>query len=516
MIIKRINIKNFGKIHDKDMTLSPGINVLYGENESGKTTIHTFIKSMFFGVPRARGRAAKNDTYASYEPWENPGVYGGAMWFESGGRNFRLSRNFSKSNPRNEFLCEDDREVLDVEQGDLEGILGEVSEAVYDNTVSVAQLKSVTGLDLVRELQNYMASFQGTGDSSIDLGRTMQMLKMSRKGFQVQASRREQEIQKEKEKLAANMDYLRREMEELQERQEQVEERAKALHVGTDEEDGETYLDQRIERVYARQKLVLAGTILLGLLFAGLFAAVLLTMGSLILEGVLLAALVLCLVSGFLWARSLGKEARRQERLKNRWLSRQEKLNWNREGLLENLEEKETAIRNLEEEYQEFEAETYRESPEELEVRALNLAMETITRLSGSINHQVGGRLRSRTSQILGEITGGKYREVLMDENFRMTVNTEERIIPLERLSRGTLEQIYFALRMAAGELLCGDERFPVILDDVFGMYDEERLAAVLGWLHKEQRQIIISTCHRREMEILDKEGIPYQRLELS
>ena len=39
---------------------------------------------------------------------------------------------------------------------------------------------------------------------------------------------------------------------------------------------------------------------------------------------------------------------------------------------------------------------------------------------------------------------------------------------------------IYFALRMAAGELLCGQESFPVILDDVFGMYDEERLCACL------------------------------------
>ena len=55
-----------------------------------------------------------------------------------------------------------------------------------------------------------------------------------------------------------------------------------------------------------------------------------------------------------------------------------------------------------------------------------------------------------------------------------------------------------------------------MILDDVFGMDDEDRLAAVLRWMHKEQKQIIISTCHKREMEILDREGIPYQKLLLS
>ncbi len=95
-----------------------------------------------------------------------------------------------------------------------------------------------------------------------------------------------------------------------------------------------------------------------------------------------------------------------------------------------------------------------------------------------------------------------------MDEALHMSVNTGERIVSIERLSRGTLEQIYFALRMAAGELFCKEEPFPVILDDVFGMYDEERLAAALRWLHKENRQVIISTCHKREMEILDKERI--------
>lgn len=170
MVIRRLKIKNFGKIRDKDMELSPGINVLYGENESGKTTTHTFIRSMFYGVRRLRGKAALNDTYTKYEPWENPAEYGGIMWFTSKGKKYRLTRNFYKEKKLGELLCEDDGSLVDAEQGALGTILGNVSEAVYDNTVSVAQLKSVTGKDLVRELQNYMASYQGTGDSSIDHG----------------------------------------------------------------------------------------------------------------------------------------------------------------------------------------------------------------------------------------------------------------------------------------------------------------------------------------------------------
>lgn len=249
MVIRRLKIKNFGKIRDKDMELSPGINVLYGENESGKTTTHTFIRSMFYGVRRLRGKAALNDTYTKYEPWENPAEYGGIMWFTSKGKKYRLTRNFYKEKKLGELLCEDDGSLVDAEQGALGTILGNVSEAVYDNTVSVAQLKSVTGKDLVRELQNYMASYQGTGDSSIDMGRAMQMLKMSRKGYLTEAARRKKELEKEKEKISANMEYIRREIRELDEKRDRIMQQQDGMNIGTRERSTEDLLELRIDRV---------------------------------------------------------------------------------------------------------------------------------------------------------------------------------------------------------------------------------------------------------------------------
>jgi uncharacterized protein YhaN len=150
-----------------------------------------------------------------------------------------------------------------------------------------------------------------------------------------------------------------------------------------------------------------------------------------------------------------------------------------------------------------------------MEISALNLAMGTMETLTRQFRERVGDGLRERVSQILCEITDGRYREVLIDSDFQIRVNTEDRIVPAESLSRGTLEQIYFALRMAAGELLCGEECFPVILDDVFGMYDEERLCAVLRYLAKEPRQVIISTCGKREAQLLKREGIPFHLISM-
>ena len=130
--------------------------------------------------------------------------------------------------------------------------------------------------------------------------------------------------------------------------------------------------------------------------------------------------------------------------------------------------------------------------------------------MSGNIHLQVGRKLQIRTSQILSEITDGEYQDVQMDAASHMTVTTGNGVEALECLSRGTLELIYFAMRMAAGELLCQEESLPVILDDIFGMYEEEDLEAVLEWMYKEKKQVIISTCSKREMELLDREGIPY------
>ena len=505
MVINTIKIRNFGKIHDRTLELGEGINVLYGENESGKTTIHTFLKSMLFGVSRLRGKAAKTDVYSTYEPWENPADYGGTLWFTQGGESYRLTRNFERSHPVFELVRMSDGTVCD-DEDEIASLLGEVSEAVYDNTVSVGQLKSVTGKDLVRELQNYMASYQGTGDTSLDLGRASQMLKMSRKGFQVQADRRKKDLLKEEEKLDAGMDYLEKEMSSLQEKKSRIDEKSQSLRLG--ENGGEALLAHIREAQKAKAlNVFLFGVLALVFVMAGLM------MGDLRIRigGAVLA--LCCLVIGLIRNKKLEREIRRRRKLREKWLAKSKKVRYDKGSNDTAIDDRRRSMESLRSARAEIEDLLRQPFPEEEEIEALNLAMETIENLSGDMNRQVGQRLKNRTSAILSEITGGKYYDVLLDEDLKMSVNTSDRVIPLEKLSRGTLEQIYFSLRMAAGELFCGEEPFPVILDDIFGMYDEERLAGVLRWLYQEQKQIIISTCSKREMDVLEKEQIPFRGL---
>ena len=98
-------------------------------------------------------------------------------------------------------------------------------------------------------------------------------------------------------------------------------------------------------------------------------------------------------------------------------------------------------------------------------------------------------------------------------------VGDGKEILP-EALSHGTLEQIYLAFRLAVGEIVTKEEPMPVIFDEAFGMYDEKRLMQTLRALdcqiRKEQgRQILIFTCQKREMELLEQSGITYHKIVL-
>ena len=154
MILNRLLLKNFGRFSGKEIRLEEGINIIYGANESGKSTIHTFIQSIFFGIKRMRGKASKTDVFTQYTPWENSGWYEGAVTFTCAGKRFCLERNFAAGSRGVRLYCESDGEVLSVEDGDLEMLLGGISETVFRNTVSAGQMKSRTEDGLLLELRN--------------------------------------------------------------------------------------------------------------------------------------------------------------------------------------------------------------------------------------------------------------------------------------------------------------------------------------------------------------------------
>lgn len=213
------------------------------------------------------------------------------------------------------------------------------------------------------------------------------------------------------------------------------------------------------------------------------------------------------------------------------------------------------------------------------EIDAINLAAETMTDLQSSIQSSFGHYLNKEAGELIAGITGGVYDSMWIDQNLDIFMNTPGKIVPIEDVSSGTMDQIYLALRLAAARLIQGDTgagasagvagqagasasaagqvgasasastgaagqagagagastgvadaqtsaasgsagavetRLPLIFDDSFAMYDEQRLASALRYITEiHHGQILLFTCHTREQRILESEDVKYNLIEM-
>ena len=109
-------------------------------------------------------------------------------------------------------------------------------------------------------------------------------------------------------------------------------------------------------------------------------------------------------------------------------------------------------------------------------------------------------RIGNRTTSLLEQITNLRCSVRLDGKLEPMGLEREGKSLDLEQLSQGVMDQLHFALRLAAVEEISGERRLPVLLDDPFVNFDERRLTAALEMLDKlsESHQIVLLTPDRR------------------
>lgn len=91
-------ISGFGKFHDTAVSFEDGLNVIYGKNEAGKSTIHTFIRGMLFGIERQRGAPPETTSTANMSRGKTAVLYEGQLRLESDdGTIYRIERSFQKN-----------------------------------------------------------------------------------------------------------------------------------------------------------------------------------------------------------------------------------------------------------------------------------------------------------------------------------------------------------------------------------------------------------------------------------
>jgi DNA repair exonuclease SbcCD ATPase subunit len=131
---------------------------------------------------------------------------------------------------------------------------------------------------------------------------------------------------------------------------------------------------------------------------------------------------------------------------------------------------------------------------------ALKLALEWLERASSETLASTAGRLGERIGELMGRITEGRYGKVRVGEgDFSLWVWSPEKgdYLSPEMLSRGTVDQIYLAARLALVEIICDDRRPPLLLDDPFVTFDARRLGKAMEVLRElyRRQQVIIFTC---------------------
>lgn len=553
MRIDKLHIQNFGQFHDKDITLNPGINVVYGANEAGKSTIKDFIVDMLYGIDKLGGDGTRIDHYEQRKPI-NGTLFSGAMQVSTEDDTYFIERNFLPNQKETRVRDLDSGEEISLQEpNSLIGTLLHTDKKTYMNTLCVSQEDIATNQDITDKLNNYIVNMASTKVGDINAVNAIAALKNKKKEFMNgELEKREQELTA---KLSLNRDF-NAELASLKEEYAKVEAQMatnKPDHLQftpitssnneateeekKDDEKPKESLTTREKEINMLQnmgrKSILDNAfviLFIGLLVIALFVGVAYLIPVNISEvkigiigfGVLLVILTVIQIfmkrahlyqlleeieieQGFEEAKAADTvDINRQRELANRLSSLMAK----EEAILKERKEQEAIL---------MEINKIREKMESAKVdnQALDLAIRTIQDLSEEIYESFGSVLNEKVSEIVKRVTNNKYTEVKIDEKLHVMVKSGSSFISMDYLSTGTIEQIYLALRFSIANVLIA-ENLPIIMDDVFVNYDSQRLYEILTCLGEHMnRQIVIFTVNPRVQDMLIGLGIQSNFIEL-
>ncbi len=548
MRIDRLHLHDFGQFHEKDIMLAPGINVVCGANEAGKTTIKDFIVDMFYGIDKSRGIGARFDHYEKRKPI-NGAAFSGGMEVAAEEGYYLIERNFSRQEKKTVVRDLDSgRELLLQEPNSLMGTVIHTDKSTYLNTLCIGQMEAATDKEIADRLNNYIVNMASSKTGDIDAVSAIMKLKNKKKSFSnKELEQKEQEMTAkltldrdfDSEIAAVKEEYKRVEASMGENRPKQLQFTPIKNHAAeayeADEEEKVQEEEQK-EPLTKREKdiqmlrnmgkrsildnafLLLFMSLVFIALFVGIaylipvnipqlkmgimgfgIALVMLTTIQMFIRRAQLYRLLeeLEIEQGFEEAKAGSVDGEDQRELVNRLSD----LKVKEEGILNDRRNQEQLLAELTKIKEQI-------AVNDIETAALDLAIKTIQDLSEEIYDSFGSVLNQQVSEIISRITNNKYSEVKIDDQLRVMVKSGSSFISMDYLSTGTIEQIYLALRLSIANVLITEE-LPIIIDDIFVTYDDQRLYETLSCLGEYlNRQIIIFTTNQKIQEIFAGLGV--------
>ena len=601
-----LKIDGFGKFTDLNIKFKPGINIIFGRNEAGKSTLHTFLRAMLFGIDPRPGRSGKKALYERLEPWENPERYRGSLVVKHEGEKYRIERDFSIS-PKNLRIVRlsDEQEIKDPKTFLKEMLCG-LTETGYINTISIGQLSATTEKSMAEEIRRYISNLNTSGSSELNAKAAIEYLNEQKniinQNYQpdavkayagtigkiknLEAALSKPENENKILKYTGERDKLKNEIVELEirkdELQDSIQKGEKILFENNfkniaaienfREDVKHKYNEYLVVRKKAEKKslkyipvmFIALAAVLSGIALyksdSGVFivfaipAALLAVISVLILifskkiykkyivkkeelSGIFRDQLGneniddnSCenldeRLNGFVkLSKAIEESSKEKEIIDEQLIKLSRKQNICQEDIEKQQEIRFAveqnlmqlnALKNQAEELKSIIAENNRIKEK---ADAMEIAAERIMSLSKSIRNSMGIYMNKEAGRLISEITGGAYESIDIDENMSVCLNKNGRMIPVEQVSSGTIDQVYLALRLSAVRLIEGKaDILPLIFDDSFVLYDDERLRHAVSFISSEYKgQILIFTCHHREENALYDEEKEFNLIKLT
>lgn len=611
MKVEEIKINAFGTLKNKEINLSDKINIIHGKNESGKSTLLTYIKTAFYGISRNKNGKEISD-YDKYKPWSGEEFSGKIKYTLDNGEQFEIFRDFNKKNPKiYNAKLEDVTNQFNIDKKEGSQFFFEqvgIDENIFTSTIMAEQQEVKLSEQRQNILIQKIANIAGTGNSNMSYnkakdrlnkkqldevgtertqGKPINILKNKIKNIE-QILGKLNLYKENKSIIEQNKIKLKNKIREQEQRKELIKqiselnekiiiETEKANYKRNIKEEKESRIQELINeknKLIQENKNNKTNNKLFIIIFLVLIS--LLIANIVIIKNKFITYTTLILVGAEIviyYLAKAQKEKRKKEVIKNNTdliNTKIELLEKEKEVIEEEIKTEENELKaekehiknkynielydiensknDLEQITNEInegkiklntleieekgissqleelitlqeEHENLSEQLKEIEQKnyEINLAKEFLEKAYEKMKINITPKFTENLSQTIKNITNDKYSKVnINDENGLIIEMQNGEYVSAEKLSIGTIDQLYLSLRMSMVEEI-SKEKMPIILDEAFAYYDDERLENILKYLIERfnNHQLIIFTCTNREKEILNKLNYKFNNIEL-
>lgn len=534
-----LKVNGFGKLVKKELELSPKINIIYGENEAGKSSLLKFLTAMLYGASKNKNKKSIPD-FEKYKPWKTEEFSGSLEYTLDNGETFEVYREFKKKNP-SVYNSEKEDISKTFKENKTKGIAffeeqTGIDEETYLNTAIIEQeeikLEQNSQNAIIQKISNKVSS----GDDSISYKKTITQINKLQ-GEKVGTDRTQNKPINIVSLEIRKVESKRKELEELKESivssekeyqifKEQVEKQEK---INTEEI---SKLSENL-KIKPEEKMKSKKPIMQYIILAVL--AIISILLFLFVPNKIFAviALIITVAQGIAIFIRYKKNLKTQEAIESK---KQEELI---KSITEEIKSKEKDIEKMKRKLYEIEfcQKSDKEKLEELPLivekldnlydeqeeltklnNSYNIAKECLERAYEEVKKNISPKFTNNLCEVISKISDGKYNVVKVSDEEGLIVQIDNgNYVPAERLSVGTIDQMYLSLRLSSLKEI-SKENMPIILDEAFAYFDDKRLSNILEYLSTEYKdsQILIFTCSSREEEALKALNISYNRVDIN